>query len=83
MTTHSDYDDHEAEIQSWPEVEAARKLGDVPDVLMISFMETASAILARRDRATQEYHRIKVMKQHLIVLNLRFIIVGLACLSLL
>lgn len=77
------YDDHEAEIQSWPEVVAARKLGDVPDVLMTSFMEKASAILARRDRATQEYHRIKDMKQNLTISYVRLIIVGLACLLLL
>ena len=83
MKSNPDCDDYDAEIQSWPEVVAARKLGDVPDVLMTSFMEKATAILASRDRATQEYHRIKDMKQNLTLSYVRLIMVGLACLLLL
>lgn len=83
MKSNPDYDDYDAEIQSWPEVVAARKLGDVPDVLMTSFMEKASGILARRDRATQDYHHIKDMKQDLINKYYSYTICGLVCLSLL
>jgi len=83
MKSNSDYEDYDAKIQSWPEVVAARKLGTVPDVLMASFFDTASGILASQERAGQDYHHIKDMKQSLTTRYYSLTIGGLVCLSLL